>query len=385
MDKFDLASAILILLMVLACVRCSVRYLNKNFIIGFVFQVTFFAVVAALIQYGFVKGGETSAATFILISLLLIVFCGHTADLTDQRKYRHETKPLTKTSVLLKRGILVALAMFSIWAGSCIYLSRIADSVKSPPDSVIVSQLKALTIRLPLGSAPTTRSTNEARQELLSETSLISSHAEKKDLVDLPKQLIDSIVNIKAVACSKHYEGTGFAVSDSLVLTNAHTIAGAKNVRVINSLGEATNGLVVGFDAYRDLALINVNGLVLKPLTFARPEAGPAVAFGYVKDKGLQVVSVSLVERLTANSYDLYRAVQTKRKVWFVTGQLIRGYSGGPVINSDGEVVGVTFAVSRNSENTSKAGGYILDESEARAFISDTDIDKEANTLDCYR
>ena len=68
-----------------------------------------------------------------------------------------------------------------------------------------------------------------------------------------------------------------------------------------------------------------------------------------------------------------------------MTGQLIRGYSGGPVINSDGEVVGVTFAVSRNSENTSKAGGYILDESEARAFISNTDIDKEANTLDCYR
>ena len=104
-----------------------------------------------------------------------------------------------------------------------------------------------------------------------------------------------------------------------------------------------------------------------------------------VKDKGLQVVSVSLVERLTANSYDLYRTVQTKRKVWFVTGQLIRGYSGGPVINSDGDVVGVTFAVSRNSENTSKAGGYILDEIEARAFISNTDIDKEANTLDCYR
>ena len=361
------------------------RFISKNFIIGLVFQVTFFAVVAALIQYGLLKGGETLAAGFMIISLLLVVLCGQTAYPTNQKKNRHEAERLTKSGLLVKCGILIVFAMFSIWAGCCIYLSRIADSAEGPPEAVIVSRLKALTIRFPLESASTVKSITEVRQELLSATSSSSSDAETKELLDLSNQVVDSILNVKAVACSKLQEGTGFAVSDSLVLTNAHTIAGAKNVRVVNSLGNTASGWVVGFDASRDLALINVTGMELKPLRFALPEAGSAAAFGYVKDKGLQAVSVSLVERLTANGYDLYREVPTKRKVWFVTGQLTRGFSGGPVINSDGDVVGITFAVSRSSENTSMPTGYILDELEARAFISNTETDKGADTLECYR
>jgi hypothetical protein len=371
--------------MISLCARRSIRFISKNFIIGLVFQVTFFAVVAALMQYGFLKGGETLAAAFMIISLSLVLVCGYTAKLTNQQTYRHETESLTKTGALLKCFILVVFTMFSIWAGCSIYLSRIADSVEGPPEAVIVSRLKALTIRFPLESAPTLKASTEARQELLSATTLSSSHVETKELLDLPNQVVDSILNVRAVACSKLQEGTGFAISDSLVLTNAHTIAGAKNVRLVNSLGNTASGWVVGFDASRDLALINVAGMDLKPLRFARPEVGSATAFGYVKDKGLQAVSVSLVERLTANGYDLYQEVPTKRKVWYVTGPLTRGFSGGPVTNSAGDVVGVTFAVSRSAENTSIPTGYILDELEARAFISNTDTDRAADTLDCYR
>ena len=93
------------------------RFISKNFIIGLVFQVTFFAVVAALIQSGLLKGGETLAAGFMIISLLLVVLCGQTAYPTNQQKDRHETERLTKSGLLVKCGILIVFAMFSIWAG----------------------------------------------------------------------------------------------------------------------------------------------------------------------------------------------------------------------------------------------------------------------------
>ena len=69
-----------------------------HLIIGFVAQVTLFAGVAALMQYGFLNGGETLATGFVLISLLLVLFGGHSAGMVCQRKYRAEIKPLTKVS-----------------------------------------------------------------------------------------------------------------------------------------------------------------------------------------------------------------------------------------------------------------------------------------------
>jgi hypothetical protein len=345
-------------------------------IIGFAAQVTLFAGVTAAMQYGFLNGGGTLATGFVLISALLVVFGGHTASMATQRKHRPQIKSLTKVSALSKYSMFAAFTMFSIWAGCCIYLSGIGAPVAGPPEAVTVSQLKSLSIRFPLESDPSVPAIAEARLEAISASRLSASRIETKDLTILS--------NIKAVACSELHEGTGFAISDSLVLTNAHLIAGAKNVSLINSFGNMTRGWVVGFDALRDLALISVNGMDLKPLNFARPEAGPATAFGYVKDTGLQILPVRLVERLTANGYGLYGERPTKRKVWLVAGQLSQGFSGGPVVNSNGNVVGVTFAVARRTENNSSPTGYILDELEAQAFIANTETNKEADTLDCY-
>ena len=385
MDSFDLVTAILVLLMIALCGRRSAHLTRVHLIIGFVANVMLFAGVAALMQYGFLNGGETFATGFVLISLLLVLFGGHVAGMVCQHKYRADIKPLAKVSSLFKYSTFAAFAMFGIWSGCCIYLSGTADAVEGPPEAVTVSQLKNLSIRFPLQSGPSVTTIPEERLEGLSASRLSASRTEMKDLKAMSNEVVNSVLNIKAVACSELQEGTGFAISDSLVLTNAHIIAGAKNVSVINSSGNTARGWVVGFDAARDLALISVNGMNLKPLSFARPEAGHATAFGYVKDTGLQILPVRLVERLTANGYGLYGERPTKRKVWLVSGQLSRGFSGGPVTNSNGNVVGVTFAVARRTANDSGPTGYILDELEAQAFIANTETDKEVATLDCYQ
>jgi len=384
LDSFDLVTAILVLLILTLCGRRSAHFTRTHLIIGFVAQVTLFLGVTAAMQYGFLNGGETLATGFVLISALLVVFGGHTASMASQRKHRPEIKSVTKASALSKYSMFAAFTVFSIWAGCCIYLSGIGAPGAGPPEAVTVSQLKSLSIRFPLESAPSVPAITEARLGAISASRLSASRIETKDLTILSNDVANSVLNIKAVACSELHEGTGFAISDSLVLTNAHLIAGAKNVSVINSFGNMTRGWVVGFDALRDLALISVNGMNLKPLNFARPEAGPATAFGYVKDTGLQILPVRLVERLTANGFGLYGERQTKRKVWLVAGQLSQGFSGGPVINSNGNVVGVTFAVARRTENNSSPTGYILDELEVQAFIANTETNEEADTLNCY-
>jgi putative serine protease PepD len=164
------------------------------------------------------------------------------------------------------------------------------------------------------------------------------------------------VVAIKAEGAQGADTGTGIVLNqEGLILTNDHVIAGAGTITVSPGSGHTTRAAaLVGEEADNDLALIKVDpsGLGLKALKLASSgslkvgDAVYAIGSPYGLDESLTRGIVSALERDIAapNGSRITGAIQTD-------AALNPGNSGGPLLNAEGDVVGV------NSQIASAATG----------------------------
>ena len=152
--------------------------------------------------------------------------------------------------------------------------------------------------------------------------------------------------------------GTGIVLDEhGLILTNDHVVAGDTSIQIGVGTGSSKatrEAKLVGEEANHDLALIQVNpsGLGLKALTIARSDSvhvgDPVYAIGspYGLEETLTKGIVSAVDReiQAPNGSQITGVLQTD-------AALNPGNSGGPLINSEGQVIGV------NSQIASDRGG----------------------------
>ena len=153
-------------------------------------------------------------------------------------------------------------------------------------------------------------------------------------------------------------QGSGFIYSyddQMVVVTNNHVIADASDIVITFSNGNSYPGNVIGSDAYADLALLSVDApdLEYQPLTIissSNLEVGdPVIAIG--SPMGLQgsmttgIVSQigRTIEESLAGSFPIANIIQTSVPI-------NPGNSGGPLLNYDGDVVGITTAIIEDSE-----------------------------------
>ena len=180
-----------------------------------------------------------------------------------------------------------------------------------------------------------------------------------------------SVARVMAVACSQRQDGTAFVVSPGLLLTNAHVVAGAKVVEVALPGASLETATVTAYDPERDLALLRVQ-TSLPPLSLQTPLAGQlAAVVGHPLGGPLRTAPIRLVERVIANGRDLYDSVDTQRKVWFAAAKLQSGDSGAPVIDTNGDVLGIVFAVAPPAASDYERATYVLDKSEIAAFMAE--------------
>ncbi|MGL5633718.1 MAG: S1C family serine protease [Sarcina sp.] len=145
--------------------------------------------------------------------------------------------------------------------------------------------------------------------------------------------------------------GSGFIISeDGLVVTNNHVIAGAQEVKVILHGGEEVNAKVVNFDAKADLAVLQITDKVKMPGVAKLGDsskllAGQSViAIGNPLGKEFsETVTSGIISspnrRLSEDGTE--QNVQT----FIQTDTAINpGNSGGPLINANGEIIGVNTA-----------------------------------------
>jgi serine protease Do len=150
----------------------------------------------------------------------------------------------------------------------------------------------------------------------------------------------------------RHSLGSGFIISaDGYILTNAHVIDGADEVKVrLNDKREFT-ARIIGTDKRTDVALIKIEAAGLPSARLGNPDklrVGEWVAaigspFGFESSVTAGIVSAK------------GRSLPQETYVPFIQTDVAvnPGNSGGPLFNMDGEVVGV------NSQIYSRSGGYM--------------------------
>jgi hypothetical protein len=182
----------------------------------------------------------------------------------------------------------------------------------------------------------------------------------------LLQRVATSTVRVEGGACGRIQEGSGFVVGDNLLVTNAHVVAGARTSSVISPRGRRTGATVVHFDPERDLALL-IASVDAPALLIADGEVGDQGAvMGYPGGGPLEVSPFAIREELEADGRDLYDRQGTRRRVLVLASELRPGDSGAALVDPEGQVVGVAFAIAPDRPGTA----YALDISELEAALA---------------
>ncbi len=151
--------------------------------------------------------------------------------------------------------------------------------------------------------------------------------------------------------------GTGIVLSSSgVVLTNNHVISGATSMSVTDvGNGQTYPATVVGYDSARDIAVLQLQGASGLQTASIGDSSTVAVgdeiaAIGNVGGRGgtpsIAAGTVFALDQTITVRDDTTGSTQQLTGLIQVTAQLRPGYSGGPLVNTAGQVIGVNTAAS---------------------------------------
>lgn len=173
------------------------------------------------------------------------------------------------------------------------------------------------------------------------------------------------VVLIETTLTDGAASGTGLVIDASgLVLTNYHVVEGSTSVTgTLATDGTAYDATVVGFDETADVALLQLDGASGLDVVDLDDDGDPAVsdtvtAVGNAEGQGSLSASTGTVVALgrsittaattVSDGEDLTGLIQTDAYV-------VGGYSGGALLDEEGEVVGITTAASQAGPSESYA------------------------------
>lgn len=188
-------------------------------------------------------------------------------------------------------------------------------------------------------------------------------------------ELRSSGVGIIADGCSLVGQLASGVVVDrpGQVVTVAHAIAGATSISVVDHADDVHPATVRVFDKDRDLAVLDVPGLDAPARDLASVQVGPGATLTWSRDGGVTYDAAKVSKRLTVTIEDIYVEETVERRGIEVYGDIRVGDSGGAVLSSTGDVIGIIYAKSRTRDRV----GFATDSSELRALLqtmSDTPV-----------
>lgn len=161
------------------------------------------------------------------------------------------------------------------------------------------------------------------------------------------------------------------------ILTNNHVVEGTQQLEIIFANGSKVPGKVVGTDSYTDLAIVKVDGAV--PAVAKLGDSGNlqqgqrVIAIGSALGDFRNTVTVGVVSATgrkldSSGNFAVDNLIQTDAAI-------NHGNSGGPLVNLNGEVIGINTAVVRN--DTGMPGFGTTDVAEGLGFAIPSNTAKE--------
>jgi putative serine protease PepD len=254
--------------------------------------------------------------------------------------------------------------------------------------------IAAVTIALVAGSglavavAESTHESPAARTPTVTETVAPGTNAAStsgKSISDIFQATADGVVEITAQTTNNGAspfespggtaQGTGFVIdSQGNIVTNAHVVSGASSVKVTMRDGKTYTGRIVGTDETTDIAVVHIDAPAdsLHPLSFGDSEAvsvgETVVAIG--NPFGLEdTVTAGIVSALdrtitSPNNRPITGVIQTDAAI-------NHGNSGGPLLNDQGQVIGVTSQIYADSQTSGNVGiGFAVPSNTVKTIVN---------------
>jgi 2-alkenal reductase len=178
-----------------------------------------------------------------------------------------------------------------------------------------------------------------------SAASEMASDEQSNAMVQAVQEVAPAVVTVINRNNEASGSGSGVVVSeDGLIITNNHVVEGATELDVVFADGTAQDATLVGTDPLSDIALIEVDDAV--PAVAALGDSDGllqgefVLAIGSPLGNFRNTVTAGVVSALGRSVGPLEGLIQTDASI-------NRGNSGGPLINLNGEVVGINTLVVR--------------------------------------
>ena len=196
--------------------------------------------------------------------------------------------------------------------------------------------------------------------ETITEKELVMPRVDSTEIVSIAELATKTIVQVQVGNMSENGEflpnggGSGVVISeDGLIMTNHHVIDNSTQVRVIFEDGRMYESEIIGSDRLTDIGLLKISASNLVPISMGNSESikvgDLAVAIGHPLTLGAAptvttgVVS-ALERRLDVGSENMNSGV-TLFGLIQTDAPITRGSSGGALLNSNGELIGITTAI----------------------------------------
>lgn len=183
---------------------------------------------------------------------------------------------------------------------------------------------------------------------------------------DIERVVRHATLRVRNRTCFGVGSGSGFAIAPHLLVTNRHVVQGADVLQVTTWDGNTLDVTVNGVAITNDLAVVVTTQTLKQTLTVdpSRPQPGdPITAVGYPDGGRITFSDGEVIDHVPGELFG--ETTDTMR----VTADIIPGNSGGPLIDDTGEVVGVVFAIERETgHGLVVPAGALLDLLETREF-----------------
>ena len=210
---------------------------------------------------------------------------------------------------------------------------------------------------------------------------------ESSAVVDVVRQVSPSVVSITSVtstqdmfgfgAAQQQGAGTGMIISsDGLILTNSHVVPeGSGSLSVFTNDGkEYKNAQVVARDTATDIAFVKIDASGLKPVTIGdskglvvgQPVVAIGNALGQFQNTATEGIISGLGRPIVAGDDGSQSGAESLQDLIQTDAAINPGNSGGPLVNIDGQVIGMNTAVAGDAQNI----GFAIPMNEVTAEIA---------------